>query len=223
MTSGEILPGASTMRLDDLVNKQSSTPLHVKDKELKSKNKNSAGQQEDDTKELSPVVGHVHVGRQEQQSLRDVFEKAKAEFKSYEESWGVHVVSIQLTSLEPTNAHEFSQVQLNALRKIATTRADMQTLEFEAQAKQKEAIINANTEREKALIDAQTKLDVAKMTLQTVQMLENNTLAQQLTLMHAGEKVVSSATNGTIFAPLNQSVLLGISGDSVKPGIVGQL
>jgi hypothetical protein len=34
--------------------------------------------------ELSPVVGHVHVGKQEPSSLRDVFEKAKLEFKSYE-------------------------------------------------------------------------------------------------------------------------------------------
>jgi len=132
------------------------------------------------------------------------------------------VVSIQLTSLEPTNAHEFSQVQLNALKKIATTRADMQTLEFEAQAKQKEAIINANTEREKALIDATTKLDVARLTLQAVQTLDNNPLAQQLTLMHAGEKLISSATNGTLFAPLNQNVLFGLSGDSMKPmSIVG--
>lgn len=44
----------------------------------------------------------------------------------------------------------------------------MQTLEFEAQAKQKEQIINANTERERALIEARTKLEVAKMTLQAV-------------------------------------------------------
>lgn len=44
----------------------------------------------------------------------------------------------------------------------------MQTLEFEAQAKQKEQIIHANTERERALIEARTKLEVAKMTLQAV-------------------------------------------------------
>lgn len=208
MTSGEILPGASTMRLDDLVNKQSS----LRRRELM----DSAAMGKDDAKELPPVVGHVHVGKQDGASLRDVFEKAKLEFKSYEESWGVHVVSIQLTSLEPTNAHEFSQVQLNALRKIAQTRADMQTLEFEAQAKQKEAIIHANTERERMMIEARTKLDVAKLTLQTVQMLENNPLAQQLTLMQQGEKVIGSATNGTLFAPLNQSVMYGLSGESMK-------
>jgi len=209
MTSGEILPGASTMRLDDLVNKQSTAPS--KEMRLR-KSKFPEGEE----KELSPVVGHVHVGKQEQQSLRDVFEKAKAEFKSYEESWGVHVVSIQLTSLEPTNAHEFSQVQLNALKKIATTRADMQTLEFEAQAKQKEAIINANTERERSLIEANTKLEVAKLTLQAAELIESNPLAQQLTLMHAGEKIIGSASNGTLFAPLNQQILYGISGDAMK-------
>lgn len=208
MTSGEILPGASTMRLDDLVNKQSSR----REQEMSVKKTSLL---ESEPKELSPVVGHVHVGKQEQASLRDVFEKAKLEFKSYEESWGVHVVSIQLTSLEPTNAHEFSQVQLNALKKIATTRADMQTLEFEAQAKQKEQIIHANTERERALIEARTKLEVAKMTLQAAQLLESNPLAQQLTLMQAGEKVIGSASS-TIFAPFNQSVMLGLSGDSMK-------
>jgi hypothetical protein len=96
----------------------------------------------------------------------------------------------------------------------------MQTLEFEAQAKQTEAIINANTERERAMIEARTKLDVAKLTLQTVQMLENNPLAQQLTLMQQGERVIGSATNGTLFAPLNQSVMYGLSGESVKPAII---
>jgi hypothetical protein len=109
------------------------------------------------------------------------------------------------------------------LKKIAQTRADMQTLEFEAQAKQKEAIIHANTERERILIEAKAKLDVAKITLQTVQMLENNQLAQQLTLMQQGERVIGAATNGTLFAPLNQSVMLGLSGDSVKPSLLGQL
>jgi len=211
MTSGEILPGASTMRLDDLVNK------HSTHQEMKVKKSTKSVVEDNDEVKLSPVIQHVHVGKQEQQSLKDVFEKAKAEFKSYEESWGVHVVSIQLTCLEPTNAHEFSQVQLNALRKLAQTRADMQTLEFEAQAKQKEAIIYANTSRETAMIEAKTRLEVAKMTLSAVQVLENNPLAQQLTLMQAGEKVISSATSGTLFAPLNQSILLGLSGDSVKP------
>jgi len=209
MTSGEILPGASTMRLDDLVSKQTSASRKHNIVELLNTDPLNINDVE---KESKPIVGHVAVGKQEKQSLKDVFEKAKAEFKSYEESWGVHVVSIQLTSLEPTNAHEFSQVQLNALKKIATTRADMQTLEFEAQAKQKEAIIHANTSREQALIAAQTNLDVAKITLQTVQTLGGDPLAQQLTLMQAGEKVIGAASQGTLFAPLNQTVLYGLSG-----------
>jgi len=201
MTSGEILPGATTMRLDDLANKQSSINRTT---ELSNFS--------DESKEHK--LGHISVGKQERQSLRDVFEKAKLEFASYEECWGVHVVSIQLTSLEPTNAKEFSQVQLNALKKIATTRADMQTLEYEAAARQKEQIIFANTARETSIIDAQMRLEVAEKTMQTVKLLGNNPLAQQLTLMQAGEKIIGSAKEGTIFAPINESVQLGLSGST---------
>jgi len=89
----------------------------------------------------------------------------------------------------------------------------MQTLEYEAHAKQVEAIIHANTERERALINAQARLEVAKMTLETVRALESNPLAQQLTLLSAGEKLIGASPKGTIILPLNQSVSNAFAGN----------
>lgn len=205
MTSGEILPGASNMRVDDLANKQQSLKVQIEG-DMHSDSKTETGFND-------RPVAHIPVLKQQKQHLLDVFEKAKKEFRSYEESWGVHVVSIQLTSLEPTNRHEFSQVQLNALRIVAQTRADMQTLEYEAHAKQIEAIIHANTEKERALINAQARVEVAKLTLETVQALESNPLAQQLTLLSAGERLVGASNKSTIVLPLNPAISHSLAGE----------